>query len=239
MWRHFFNYLINKTFFHFFSFNIRRLIKDGTPAIQSCRLELLTYNNINDNLQQLSTAFYDFYFSKRSPNDELSKILLSRQKSTIQANQMDGINGEYPFFTSGEAVNESNTYLTDGLNCYMSTGGVATIKAYFGRASYSTDTWCVYGLGDYSTYLFFYLKSIITSINNFFFAGSGLKHLQKEALLKTRLYIPTETEIKTFNKQVGPLLKKSSSLMIENRRLNKLRDFLLPLLMNGQATIAD
>lgn len=195
--------------------------------------------NINDNLEQLSTAFYDFHFAKKSPNNELTKILLSRQKSTIQANQMDGINGEYPFFTSGETVSECNIYLTDGLNCYMSTGGAATIKAYFGRASYSTDTWCIYGSGDYSAYLFFYLKSIITCINNSFFAGSGLKHLQKEALLQIKLYIPTKAEIKAFNEQVEPLLKKSSSLMNENRRLIKLRDFLLPLLMNGQATIAD
>lgn len=194
-------------------------------------------NRINDNLQQLATTFYDFWFAAKNPNDKLSSILLENQKSSVQANQVNDISGDFPFFTSGDAIKESNTYIVDGLNCYMSTGGIATIKTYFGKASYSTHTWCIYGKPGYTAFLYFFLKSIISCINESYFAGSGLKHLQKEALLKIKLYIPSTEEISKFNNIIEPLLKKSSWLMQENQKLIKIRDFLLPLLMNGQATV--
>ena len=192
---------------------------------------------INNNLVQYATTLYDFKFAKKSSNGKLSKILIENPKSTIQVGDSEDVLGDYPFFTSGETINEWTSYLVDGINCFLSTGGNASIKAYCGKASYSTDTWCISGKGVYSAYLYFYLKSIIKSIDTSFFAGSGLKHLQKDALKDVDLYLPTIEELEDFNKIVYPILKKSSQLYIENKKLIKQRDFLLPLLINGQATI--
>lgn len=202
-------------------------------------LERKVNNNIaiNNNLLQIATSLFDYSFAKRKPNGKLSDIVLENPKSSIQVNNSDGVVGEYPFFTSGETINEWNSYLVDDINCYLSTGGNATIKVYDGKAAYSTDTWCIHGKDNYSSYLYFYLKSIIKSINSQFFAGSGLKHLQKGALLDVKLYIPSIEEIDEFNKIVNPILNKLSHIYIENKNLIKQRDFLLPLLMNGQATI--
>ena len=195
------------------------------------------YININNNLLQVATTLFDYSFAKKKTNGKLADIVLENLKSTIQVGNSDGITGKYPFFTSGETINEWTNYLVDGINCYISTGGNASIKVYDGKAAYSTDTWCIYGKDNYSSYLYFYLKSIIKSINSQFFAGSGLKHLQKDALLDVNLYIPSENEINEFNKIVNPILNKVSHLFIENKNLIKQRNFLLPLLMNGQATI--
>ena len=194
---------------------------------------------INNNLVQSATTLYDFMFAKKSANGKLSKILIESPKSTIQVGDSEGVLGDYPFFTSGETINEWTSYLVDGINCFLSTGGNASIKVYYGKASYSTDTWCITDKGEYSAYLYFYLKSIIKSIDTSFFAGSGLKHLQKDALKDVDLYLPTIEELEDFNKIVCPILKKSSQLYIENKKLIKQRDFLLPLLMNGQATIEE
>ena len=142
---------------------------------------------INNNLVQLATTLYDYTFAKRIPNGKLAEIVVENPKSTIQVGDTDGISGEYPFFTSGETINEWKSYLVDGINCYLSTGGNASIKVFDGKASYSTDTWCISGKENYSAYLYFYLKSIIKSIETLFFAGSGLKHLQKDALLSVDL----------------------------------------------------
>ena len=205
-----------------------------------CFMAKIDKNNaINNNLVQSATTLYDFKFAKNSPNGKLSKILIENPKSTIQVGDSEGVSGDYPFFTSGETINEWRNYLVDGINCFLSTGGNASIKAYYGKATYSTDTWCITGKGEYSAYLYFYLKSIIKSIGTSFFAGSGLKHLQKDALKDVDLYLPTIEELKDFNKIVYPILKKSSQLYIENKKLIKQRDFLLPLLMNGQATIEE
>lgn len=178
-------------------------------------------------------------FATKKPNGILRDILCENAKSTIQVNDSAGVLGDYPFFTSGEAINEWKTALVDGMNCYLSTGGNATIKGYYGKAAYSTDTWCVCGKGDYSFYLYCYLESIIRSINNSFFAGSGLKHLQKDSLLLVNLYIPTENELEKFNSAAKPAMEMMAKLFIETKKLKQQRDFLLPLLMNGQATIAE
>ena len=194
---------------------------------------------INDNLQQVIKSCFDFMFATRKPNGIISDILQEHPKSTIQVNDSTGILGDYPFFTSGEAINEWQSALVDGMNCYLSTGGNATIKGYYGKAAYSTDTWCVCGKGEYSFYLFCYLKSIIRSINDSFFAGSGLKHLQKDSLLLVNLYIPSEKELEKFNLIVKPAMEMMTKLFLETKKLKQQRDFLLPLLMNGQATIAE
>lgn len=196
-------------------------------------------NAINDNLQQVIKSCFDFMFATRKPNGIISDILQEHSKSTIQVNDSTGVLGDYPFFTSGEAINEWQSALVDGMNCYLSTGGNATIKGYYGKAAYSTDTWCVCGKGEYSFYLFCYLKSIIRSINDSFFAGSGLKHLQKDSLLLVNLYIPSEKELEKFNSIVKPAMETMTKLFLETKKLKQQRDFLLPLLMNGQATIAE
>ena len=196
-------------------------------------------NCINDNLQQVIKSCFDFMFATRKPNGIISDILQEHPKSTIQVNDSTGILGDYPFFTSGGAINEWQSALVDGMNCYLSTGGNATIKGYYGKAAYSTDTWCVCGKGEYSFYLFCYLKSIIRSINDSFFAGSGLKHLQKDSLLLVNLYIPSEKELEKFNSIVKPAMETMTTLFLETKKLKQQRDFLLPLLMNGQATIAE
>lgn len=52
-----------------------------------------------------------------------------------------------------------------------------------------------------------------------------------------KLKKPNEFELISFNEKVEPLLKQIENNNVENLKLNSLRDFLLPLLMNGQATI--
>ena len=213
--------------------------KTIVKVIHSLTRRIENNNQVNDNLEQVIKSCFDFMFATKNPNGIINDILCEHPKSTIQVNDSVGVSGDYPFFTSGETVNEWQTALVDGMNCYLSTGGNATIKGYYGKAAYSTDTWCVFGKGEYSFYLYSYLKSIIRSINDSFFAGSGLKHLQKDSLVLVKLYIPTEDELKKFNLVVKPAMETMAKLFIETKKLKQQRDFLLPLLMNGQATIAE
>ncbi len=53
------------------------------------------------------------------------------------------------------------------------------------------------------------------------------------------IFIPSETEREAFNKHVKPWFTMISDNIRESQRLTVLRDWLLPMLMNGQATIAD
>lgn len=129
--------------------------------------------------------------------------------------------------------------MVDGRNCFLNTGGNAGVKFYIGEAAYSTDTWCITANSGLEDYLYLLLLSIKPELNQKFFQGTGLKHLQKPLLKDRMIYIPSEEEIKGFNTKVQPLMDMISANTRENKRLTNLRDWLLPILMNGQATVSD
>lgn len=58
-------------------------------------------------------------------------------------------------------------------------------------------------------------------------------------LKDTPIIIPTESVAKQFAKIVAPIYDKYTHLIFENIELTKLRDWLLPMLMNGQATVTE
>lgn len=70
-----------------------------------------------------------------------------------------------------------------------------------------------------------------------FASGSNILHLDVNGILRHITVIPPEGILKQYANLVKPMWEKRSECMSENRQLASLRDFLLPLLMNGQVTI--
>ena len=196
-------------------------------------------NEINDNLTAMAYDIYMHSFFSKKPNAKLKDILIEADKSSVQVGEAKQSTGEYPFFTSGSAILKWDTPFIDGRNCFLNTGGNADVKFYVGAAAYSTDTWCISANNNMSDYLYLLLVSIKPELNQKFFQGTGLKHLQKPLLKDRPIYIPDFEELKTFNEQVNPMLNIISENTRENQELITLRDWLLPMLMNGQATISD
>lgn len=194
---------------------------------------------INDNLAAMAYDIYMHSFFSKKPNAKLKDILIEADKSSVQVGEAKQSTGEYPFFTSGSAILKWDTPFIDGRNCFLNTGGNADVKFYVGAAAYSTDTWCISANNNMSDYLYLLLVSIKPELNQKFFQGTGLKHLQKPLLKDRPIYIPDFEELKTFNEQVNPMLNIISENTRENQELITLRDWLLPMLMNGQATISD
>ncbi len=194
---------------------------------------------INDNLQQMAYAKYMHMFYGKKPNAKLGDIIVEQPKSTIQVGDAKEASGTIPFFTSGEAILKWPEALVNGRNCYLNTGGNADVKFYVGKSAYSTDTWCITAENDIADYLYLLLDSIRTELNLKFFQGTGLKHLQKPLLKDRPIYIPSQNELSEFNVDVQPWLSMISDNIRESEELKSLRDWLLPMLMNGQATISD
>jgi type I restriction enzyme S subunit len=194
---------------------------------------------INDNLQQMAHTAYMHLFFNKPANGKIGDILIENPKSSIQVGDAKDVDGDYPFFTSGDAVLRWSEFLVDGRNCYLNTGGNAGIKYYVGKAAYSTDTWCISAREGLVDYLYLLLDSLKQELSQKFFQGTGLKHLQKPMLKDRPIYIPSSTELESFNQSVIPWLTLISDNIRESQRLTLLRDWLLPMLMNGQATIED
>lgn len=87
--------------------------------------------------------------------------------------------------------------------------------------------------------VFFYLKSIEEIIKN----GSGgtiLKNVNQATLNNLKLALPnSESIIKIINEKINPIFNKINLIQKENQKLSELRDWLLPMLMNGQVTVGE
>ena len=124
----------------------------------------------------------------------LEDFLFENKKSNIKVEDAKkDTTGLYPFFTSGENVYTYESYLVDGTNIFLSTGGNAIVKLYKGKAAYSTDTWTVKSNNEdklTTTFLFYYLSCNTEVINNYYFKGTGLKHLQKTDFKNFKIPLP-------------------------------------------------
>lgn len=69
--------------------------------------------------------------------------------------------------------------------------------------------------------------------------GSILQNVSQDTLKSLNIIAPPIDIIKKFNKTITIYIDRMQQLIKENQQLTSLRDFLLPLLMNGQVTIQD
>ena len=67
--------------------------------------------------------------------------------------------------------------------------------------------------------------------------GSILQNVSQDTLKSLKVCLPTSDVLQAFNDLVNPLFSLMQNKMVQNNQLIEQRDWLLPLLMNGQATI--
>ncbi len=124
----------------------------------------------------------------------LQDLILELPKSKIQAS--DGNNeGLYPFYTSSqELTKRTNICLYPSNSITMATGGIASVN--FSKEPFSTSTDCLnFQTKQETRFVFYWLFSIKdTIINDLWFNGMGLKHLQKNDLYKSHIYLPKKSE---------------------------------------------
>ncbi|GAA8754835.1 hypothetical protein VN1340_00180 [Helicobacter pylori] len=221
----------NKT--HMMDFKIPTINFTIAKIFNSIQNKIENNHKINELLHTLAYKIYEYYFKYKPKNAKLEQIIIENSKSSILVKNAQKTQDKYPFFTSGDNILSYPKAIIDGRNCFLNTGGNAGIKFYVGKASYSTDTWCICA-NEFSDYLYLLLSSIKTHINQSFFQGTSLKHLQKNLLKKYPIYMPSEHEIKKFNQIIMPLLTLISINTRTSKKLEQIRDFLLPLLLKQQ-----
>ena len=195
-------------------------------------------SNINmiHKLQVLALQAFDYYSQSNSSKNTiiLSDIIIEKAKSKIQVNATQAQEGTIPFFTSGEAILYTKNTLTTGFNIFLSTGGNAKVQQYYGDVAYSTDTWCITAKNNLQFYLYGYLKHIESQMDELFFHGTGLKHLQKPLFLNSKINVPIDELLAKYNAIVAPIYYQISKLQRFTFSLQQLKKNLLPLLINQQ-----
>ncbi|QNL96267.1 restriction endonuclease subunit S [Treponema sp. Marseille-Q4132] len=100
------------------------------------------------------------------------------------------------------------------------------------------DGWLV--LTNYESYLKYYLFYVIKMVRyNLLHLASGsiFKNLKTDYLKILPTLTPQKIILKKFDEKVKPIMKQILTMEKEIKELVKLRDTLLPLLMNGQVTL--
>lgn len=69
--------------------------------------------------------------------------------------------------------------------------------------------------------------------------GSILQNVSQETLKQISVCIPPNEIVKKYNESINDIFRKMQNVIEENRELTSLRDFLLPMLMNGQVGFKD
>ena len=64
-----------------------------------------------------------------------------------------------------------------------------------------------------------------------------LTELNEKIIKQSKIVIPPEKKINQLNRVINPILEKVNIKKIENQKLAELRDWLLPMLMNGQVSV--
>ena len=80
-----------------------------------------------------------------------------------------------------------------------------------------------------------YIKSYTKNVS----AGSIHKGVRHSVLKDCKFILPTRNFIDEFTNKTQPILKQLDLFQKENQQLSKLRDWLLPMLMNGQVTVKE
>jgi len=67
--------------------------------------------------------------------------------------------------------------------------------------------------------------------------GAQQPHINKGVIDESPIVLPTDYVLEEYYKKVDSIYEQIMTLAFENRELIELRDWLLPMLMNGQVTV--
>ncbi|MES2760672.1 MAG: restriction endonuclease subunit S [Bacteroidota bacterium] len=92
---------------------------------------------------------------------------------------------------------------------------------------------------DYSTpFIFYTVKNAMPEIINNA-SGSTFKEISGGTLKTIKICLPKKEIIKSYTAKVESIFDRQNLLEIENQQLSELRDWLLPMLMNGQVAVCE
>ena len=84
--------------------------------------------------------------------------------------------------------------------------------------------------------IFYYLKNVEEVLKNQS-AGTIMKNISQSVLTDMIISLPTQNVLLKFNSIIDNLLEQMKNVQRQNQELTQLRDWLLPMLMNGQLII--
>ena len=233
-------------------------------TLESIDRKLIVNEQLNDNLQQQAQAIYHERFETVSPNDLPSdwRIVTLGEVATISNKSFNPLKepeillehysipafdeARFPVFELSTSI-KSNKFIIDA-SCFMISKLNPTTKRVWkpycltGNAVCSTE-FIVYKAKDKTITDFLYSVIDSNSFSDFMCShvtgstGSRQRTTPSDTL-SYELILPSEDELAEFQSLVSPMYAQIRINAIENDRLKRLRDSLLPKLMSGEIDVS-
>ncbi|WP_446470176.1 restriction endonuclease subunit S [Xenorhabdus stockiae] len=221
-------------------------------------------NRINTELEAMAKTLYDYWFvqfdfpdangkpyktsggkmvynlelKREIPENwhacELRSLIDMEYGKSLKADSRTGYG--YPVFGSSGIVDFHDNYLVEGPGIVIGRKGTIGKVNYVFDNFYPIDTtYYVKSKNEASMiFLTFLLSSLGMEKMN---SDSAVPGLNREAALSLPIVNIPLVLINKFHDHAGLWFKKKQLILEENNKLIKLRDWLLPMLMNGQVTV--
>ena len=224
-------------------------------------------NQINTQLEELAKTIYDYWFlqfefpneegkpykssgGKMVYNEQLKReipegwevVMLSKISNMYQPNTFDAKllknNGKYMVYGAGGYMGQYDNYNHEEQEIFISCrGSCGNIYKSMPKSLITGNAMIVHPDNNiifhylYLTLIRYGVKQCIT--------GTVQPQITRDNLKDWILILPPNEILKLFNLKINSINKKQNNIIYENQQLSSLRDFLLPLLMNGQVTFKD
>ena len=233
-------------------------------TLESIDRKLIVNKEINDNLEQQAQAIYHERFETASPDDlhsgwrtvtlgEVATILnksfnpLKEPEMLLEHYSIPAFDeARFPVFDLSTSI-KSNKFIIDA-SCFMISKLNPTTKRVWkpycltGNAVCSTE-FIVYKAKDKTITDFLYSVIDSNSFSDFMCShvtgstGSRQRTTPSDTL-SYELILPSEDDLAEFQSLVSPMYAQIRINAIENDRLKRLRDSLLPKLMSGEIDVS-
>lgn len=160
----------------------------------------------------------------------------------LSQNERDAIKGDIPYYGATGIMDYVNTFIFYGQyvliaedGSVMDGNGFPIVQMIWGKTWVNNHAHVLQGINGYSNELLYLLLKQIPVIK--IMTGSIQKKINQDNLNSYLIPRIPKNIVDAFTAAMVPIFKKIHQTQIENTELTNLRDWLLPMLMNGQATI--
>ncbi|ELI8237248.1 restriction endonuclease subunit S [Yersinia enterocolitica] len=244
-----------------YSIEVQKSIVDVLSSIDA---KIALNNRVTAELEAMAKTLYDYWFVqfdfpdangkpyKSSGGKMVYNTILKREipvswefvaindvldiKTGKEDASFSKDNGRYHFFTCGEKVLYCDEFSFDGKAVLLAGNGTFSVKKYEGKFNAYQRTYVLMPKDeDLLAPLYYEVSNKVEQFTNGS-RGSIVKFITKGDIENIVIPLPENRDL-SFMSILTKFFSESTNLYEENLRLTKLRDWLLPLLMNGQIMV--
>lgn len=160
----------------------------------------------------------------------------------LSQNERNSMKGDIPYYGATGVMDYVDRFIFDGQyvliaedGSVMDSDGYPIVQMIWGKAWVNNHAHVLEGHNGYSNELLYFVLKDIPVIK--IMTGSIQKKINQDNLNNYKIPQIPHKIANRFTSILKPIFSKLRAVEIENSELTKLRDWLLPMLMNGQARV--